>query len=31
VIAAKSVADVHHGATRRLLGLFDAAAAGIAD
>jgi hypothetical protein len=30
-MAAKSGADVHHGATRLLLGLFDAAAAGIAD
>jgi hypothetical protein len=31
VIAAKSGADVHHGAIRRLLGLFDAAAGDLAD
>jgi hypothetical protein len=29
--AAESAADIHHGAPRCLLGLFDAAAGGIAD
>jgi hypothetical protein len=30
-LAAESAADVHHGAPSCLLGLFDAAAGGIAD
>jgi hypothetical protein len=30
-MAAESGADVHHGAPRCLLGLFDAAAAGLAE